>query len=72
VLSYGYGVLRTGLSNGGGLTAGVLLAVALGKIATTSLTIGSGGSGGVFGVVNSTTVFDHKVVDALSGGAGLD
>src|SRR5437016_1885197 len=29
--------------------AGVLLAVSLGKIATTGLTIGSGGSGGVFG-----------------------
>ena len=31
------------------VSAGVLLAIALGKIATTSLTIGSGGSGGVFG-----------------------
>jgi CIC family chloride channel protein len=49
VLSYGYGILQEGLSNETGLTAGLLLAVAFGKILTTSLTIGSGGSGGVFG-----------------------
>ncbi|HKI36939.1 MAG TPA: chloride channel protein [Gemmataceae bacterium] len=49
VLSFGYGILQEGLSNEGSLAAGLLLAVALGKIATTSLTIGSGGSGGVFG-----------------------
>ena len=34
---------------GGLTTAAILLAIALGKILTTSLTIGSGGSGGVFG-----------------------
>jgi CIC family chloride channel protein len=49
VLSFGYGILQDGMSNETGLAAGLLLAVALGKIATTSLTIGSGGSGGVFG-----------------------
>ncbi len=49
VMSFGYGILQDGLSNETGLAAGLLLAVALGKIATTSLTIGSGGSGGVFG-----------------------
>jgi CIC family chloride channel protein len=49
VLSFGYGILQDGLSNEGNLAAGLLLAVALGKIVTTSLTIGSGGSGGVFG-----------------------
>jgi chloride channel protein, CIC family len=49
VLSFGYGVLQDGMSNETGLAAGLLLAVAVGKIATTSLTIGSGGSGGVFG-----------------------
>src|SRR5207237_1377566 len=49
VLSYGYGMLRTGLGSASELSAGLLLAIALGKIATTSLTIGSGGSGGVFG-----------------------
>jgi CIC family chloride channel protein len=50
VLSFGYGVLQRGLDpSAAGLTAGVLLAVALGKIVTTGLTIGSGGSGGVFG-----------------------
>jgi CIC family chloride channel protein len=54
VLSFGYGILQEALTVA--LTgkdtlsfAGVLLAVAFGKILTTSLTIGSGGSGGVFG-----------------------
>ncbi len=54
VLSFGYGILQKAFS----LTpdqqqdlalAVVLLAVAVGKILTTGLTIGSGGSGGVFG-----------------------
>jgi CIC family chloride channel protein len=53
VMSFGYGILQQGLKEGLGggttLTAGILLAVCLGKILTTSLTIGSGGSGGVFG-----------------------
>jgi CIC family chloride channel protein len=49
VLSSGYGVLQDALRRDVNATALVLLAVALGKILTTSLTIGSGGSGGVFG-----------------------
>jgi CIC family chloride channel protein len=53
VLSFGYGILQEGLLLGpdaaDGHLALVLLAVALGKILTTGLTIGSGGSGGVFG-----------------------
>lgn len=49
VLSFGYGVLQEGLQNETSLTAAVLLSIAVGKILTTSLTIGSGGSGGVFG-----------------------
>jgi CIC family chloride channel protein len=49
VLSFGYGSLQDGLNNERALSAGLLLAIALGKIVTTSLTIGSGGSGGVFG-----------------------
>jgi CIC family chloride channel protein len=58
VLSFGYGVLQQGMDmqqavaqgmRPGEVTAWLLLAVALGKILTTSLTIGSGGSGGVFG-----------------------
>ncbi len=59
VLSFGYGSLQDALKPGPpaadlrevytlGLAL-VLLAVALGKILTTGLTIGSGGSGGVFG-----------------------
>jgi CIC family chloride channel protein len=54
VLSFGYGVLQEGINITGpdearlGLAL-VLLAVAVGKIVTTGLTIGSGGSGGVFG-----------------------
>jgi CIC family chloride channel protein len=62
VLSFGYGVLQNAMipwpegpgqvwpQAGSELTiALVLLAVAVGKILTTGLTIGSGGSGGVFG-----------------------
>ncbi len=49
VLSFGYGVLQQGLRDEISLSATVLLAIAAGKILTTSLTIGSGGSGGVFG-----------------------
>jgi CIC family chloride channel protein len=49
VMSFGYGILQFGLSHETEMAAGILLAVALGKIVTTSLTIGSGGSGGVFG-----------------------
>ena len=49
VLSFGYNAVQGVLSDDSTATASVLLAVALGKIVTTSLTIGSGGSGGVFG-----------------------
>jgi CIC family chloride channel protein len=51
VLSAGYGYLQQVLrsADGSTLMIGVLIAVGLGKILTTSLTIGSGGSGGVFG-----------------------
>jgi CIC family chloride channel protein len=62
VLSFGYGVLQEGLSDEAMLSAGVLLAIAFGKIVTTSLTIGSGGSGGVFG---------PSMVIGGCGGAGL-
>ncbi len=54
VLSFGYGILQDAMvvnatDERNLMFAGVLLAVALGKILTTALTIGSGGSGGVFG-----------------------
>lgn len=49
VLSTGYGALQTALNRPADMGIQLLLAVALGKILTTSLTIGSGGSGGVFG-----------------------
>jgi CIC family chloride channel protein len=49
VLSFGYGILQQGLTDPAPLGAALLLAVAFGKILTTSLTIGSGGSGGGFG-----------------------
>ena len=50
VLAFGYGSIQQAISDGpGGISIGILLAIALGKILTTSLTIGSGGSGGVFG-----------------------
>lgn len=49
VLSTGYGILQNGLESPENLTIKVLLLVGLFKIVTTSLTISSGGSGGVFG-----------------------
>ena len=49
VLAFGYSAIQDAMTHDGGLSAGLLLAVALGKILTTGLTIGSGGSGGVFG-----------------------
>jgi chloride channel protein, CIC family len=54
VLSFGYGILQDAMTfapkDEGSLSlAVILLAVAFGKILTTGLTIGSGGSGGVFG-----------------------
>jgi CIC family chloride channel protein len=65
VLSFGYGVLQEALvlppGKGGLGLALVLLAVALGKILTTGLTIGSGGSGGVFG--------PSMVIGGCAGGA---
>lgn len=48
VLSTGYGAIQDALGDGGA-GIGLLVTVALGKIVTTSLTISSGGSGGVFG-----------------------
>jgi chloride channel protein, CIC family len=49
VMSFGYNALQSAMDGEGSATAGILVIVALGKILTTSLTIGSGGSGGVFG-----------------------
>ncbi|MDO9462317.1 MAG: chloride channel protein, partial [Deltaproteobacteria bacterium] len=46
-LAFGYGFIQMTLNNL--VTIPVLVAVGLGKILTTSLSIGSGGSGGVFG-----------------------
>ena len=49
VLGTGYGVLQTAVTDAAQVGAGLLLLIAVVKIATTSLTIASGGSGGVFG-----------------------
>jgi CIC family chloride channel protein len=49
VMSFGYGALQQAMGDHQMVGAVVLLAISLGKILTTSLTIGSGGSGGVFG-----------------------
>ena len=62
VLAFGYGSLQQAITDGpGGISIGILLAIALGKILTTSLTIGSGGSGGVFG--------PSMVIGGCAGGA---
>ena len=49
VLAFGYSSLQSAMSNDVTGSVLVLLAIAFGKILTTGLTIGSGGSGGVFG-----------------------
>lgn len=46
-LAFGYGFIQTALTTGLPIT--MLLTLAIGKIFTTSFSIGSGGSGGVFG-----------------------
>ncbi|UCH84074.1 MAG: chloride channel protein [Candidatus Latescibacterota bacterium] len=46
-LAFGYGVIQDALN--GNLAVSFLFIVAIGKILTTSFSIGSGGSGGVFG-----------------------
>ncbi len=61
VLSFGYAVLQRGITDLESVPILVLLAVAVGKIFTTSLTIGSGGSGGVFG--------PSMVIGGCAGGA---
>ncbi len=49
VLAFGYSAIQSALTQDTHVTAILLLTIALGKIVTTGLTIGSGGSGGVFG-----------------------
>jgi len=66
VLSFGYGALQDAMivepgSEGSLFLALVLFAIAVGKILTTGLTIGSGGSGGVFG--------PSMVIGGCAGGA---
>ena len=61
VLSTGYGTLQVALQDPGKLGPLLLFAIAAGKIATTSFTIGSGGSGGVFG--------PSMVIGGCTGGA---
>ena len=45
----GYGTLQTALTGSQPLAIGILAVIVLGKIVATSFTVGSGGSGGVFG-----------------------
>jgi CIC family chloride channel protein len=61
VLGTGYGTLQQALLNPNTLGAGLLISVALVKVLTTSTTIGSGGSGGVFG--------PSMVIGGCTGGA---
>lgn len=61
VLGTGYGTLQEALSNPGRVGIWLLLAIALIKILTTSATIGTGGSGGVFG--------PSMVIGGCTGGA---
>jgi CIC family chloride channel protein len=61
VLGTGYGTLQRALIEPQALGPGLLLSIALVKILTTSFTIGSGGSGGVFG--------PSMVIGGCTGGA---
>ena len=61
VLAFGYSSIQDALTRDVGVGALLLLVIALGKIATTGLTIGSGGSGGVFG--------PSMVIGGCAGGA---
>ncbi len=61
VLAFGYSAVQGVLLDPESMGVGLLLAIALGKLLTTSLTIGSGGSGGVFG--------PSMVIGACAGGA---
>lgn len=63
VLGFGYGVVQHALDAPSAVpvTAGLLALIALGKILTTSSTIGSGGSAGVFG--------PSMVIGGCAGGA---
>lgn len=49
IIGGGYGYMQFVLQGGTGFGAGLLLLLSLGKILTLSLSVGSGGSGGVFG-----------------------
>lgn len=49
VLAFGYSAIQNAMTQDTHVGATILMTIALGKILTTSLTIGSGGSGGVFG-----------------------
>ncbi len=49
VLAFGYSAIQDAVMQDTHVAAAILLMIALGKILTTGLTIGSGGSGGVFG-----------------------
>jgi CIC family chloride channel protein len=60
VMSFGYGILQKAFTDPAGMAV-VLVAVCVGKILTTGLTIGSGGSGGVFG--------PSMVIGGCAGGA---
>ncbi len=61
VLAFGYGAVQAALTETEAVGATMLVAIALGKLLTTSLTIGSGGSGGVFG--------PSMVIGGCAGGA---
>ena len=61
VLAFGYSAIQDAVMNESNATAMILLAIAFGKIFTTGLTIGSGGSGGVFG--------PSMVIGGCAGGA---
>ncbi|UCF93827.1 MAG: chloride channel protein, partial [Desulfobacterales bacterium] len=75
-LGFGYGFAQKALENE--LTIPFLLSLALGKVLTTSFTIGSGGSGGVFGpsiviggaMGGAVGKFFHQIMPAVAAEPG--
>ncbi len=71
VLGFSYGFIQDGLNNN--VTIWLFVAVAMGKIMATSFSIGSGGSGGVFGpsvviggcIGGATGLFFHNLLPSV-------
>jgi CIC family chloride channel protein len=71
LLSGGYGYMELALRGGLGMAAGILFVLSFGKLIATSITIGSGGSGGVFAPMLFVGVFLGAGLAALLMAIGI-